>query len=68
MDTLRVELDSLHMTNDQLAQEARREILGLKDEMTKMKRDYDEEIARLQERLEQLTLTLTLTLIRFAQL
>lgn len=54
VDTLRVELDSLHMTNDQLAQEAKREILALKDEMNKMRMDYDREIQRLQEKLTQL--------------
>jgi len=54
VDTLRVELDSLHMTNDQLAQEARREIIGLKQEMSTMRSDYDKEIQRLHEKLRQL--------------
>jgi len=54
VDTLKAELDALHITNDQLAQEARREILGLKDEMNKIKSDYDREIQRLKEKLAQL--------------
>jgi len=54
VDTLRNELDMLHMTNDELAQESRRSILGLKDEMAKMKKDYDAEIQRLKEMLDQL--------------
>merc|ERR1719454_2858611 len=54
VDTLKGENDSLHTTNDQLAQEARREILALKKEMDNMKGDYDAEIQRLQDALAQL--------------
>jgi len=54
VDDLTVQNESLHQTNEQLAEEARREILGLKDEMYKMKSDYDNEIRLLQEKLAQL--------------
>lgn len=54
VDTLKVELESLHMTNDELAQEARKEILGLKDEMAQMKAAADAEIRKLQEQLMNL--------------
>jgi chromosome segregation ATPase len=51
VDQLRVELDSLHMTNDELAQAAKKEIIALKDEIKVMKGKYDSEITRLHEQL-----------------